>query len=342
MRAAAYLPIATNDDETDGEPAGPAPASPTTESGAMDAYSRAVIGAVDRIGPAVVSIQVGRPSAGRERGGGAGSGVVITPDGYLLTNQHVVNGAQRVRVMFVDGRSVEAELVGEDEATDLAVVRAFASGLPSATVLSGELLRVGQLVIAVGNPYGFQSTVSAGVVSALGRALRSRRGRLIEGIVQHTAPLNPGNSGGPLVDAHGRVAGINTAIFAVAQGIGFSVPAPTAHWVLSEILAHGRVRRVYLGISGRDRPLDRRLVRALDLPVAQAVEIISIDRDGPTSRTDLRMGDLIVGVDAAPIDGIDALHRFLSRWPVGSALELRILRGTRLHAVQFIPQEPGR
>jgi len=308
----------------------------------MDAYSRAVIGAVDRIGPAVVSIQVGRPSAGRERAGGAGSGVVITPDGYLLTNQHVVNGAQRVRVMFVDGRSVEAELVGEDEATDLAVVRAFASGLPSATFLSGELLRVGQLVIAVGNPYGFQSTVSAGVVSALGRALRSRRGRLIEGIVQHTAPLNPGNSGGPLVDAHGRVAGINTAIIAVAQGIGFSVPAPTAHWVLSEILTHGRVRRVYLGISGRDRPLDRRLVRALDLQVAQAVEIISIDRDSRTSRMDLRMGDLIVGADASPIDGIDALHRFLSRWPVGTALELKILRGTRLHTVQFIPQEPGR
>ena len=225
-----------------------------------------------------------------------------------------------MRVMFVDGRSVEAQLVGEDEATDLAVVRAFASGLPSATVLSSEPVRVGQLVVAVGNPYGFQSTVSAGVVSALGRALRSRRGRLIEGIVQHTAPLNPGNSGGPLVDARGRVAGINTAIIAVAQGIGFSVPAPTAHWVLSEILAHGRVRRVYLGISGRDRPLDRRLVRALDLPVGQAVEIISIDRDGPTARTDLRMGDLIVGAEAAPIDGIDALHRFLSRWPVGSAL----------------------
>ena len=341
MRAAAYRPIVAEDDETAEELNNSAPASPPNELEAMDAYSRAVIGAVDRIGPAVVSIQTGRSAGGHERGGGTGSGVVVTPDGYLLTNQHVVNGAQRMRVMFVDGRSVEAQLVGEDEATDLAVVRAFASGLPSATVLSSEPVRVGQLVVAVGNPYGFQSTVSAGVVSALGRALRSRRGRLIEGIVQHTAPLNPGNSGGPLVDTRGRVAGINTAIIAVAQGIGFSVPAPTAHWVLSEILAHGRVRRVYLGISGRDRPLDRRLVRALDLPVGQAVEIISIDRDGPTARTDLRMGDLVVGADAAPIDGIDALHRFLSRWPVGTALDLRILRGTRLHTIRFVPREPG-
>ena len=342
MPTAAYLTVAANDGETRDGLAGRATAPAPTELEAMDAYSRAVIGAVDRIGPAVVSIQVGRPSVGRERGGGAGSGVVITPDGYILTNQHVVNGTQRVRVMFVDGRSVEAELVGEDEATDLAVLRAFASGLPSATVLSGEPLRVGQLVVAVGNPYGFQSTVSAGVVSALGRALRSRRGRLIEGVVQHTAPLNPGNSGGPLVDGRGRVAGINTAIIAVAQGIGFSVPAPTAHWVLSEILAHGRVRRVYLGISGRDRPLDRRLVRALELPVGQAVEIISLDGDGPTAGVDMRMGDLIVGADAAPIDGIDALHRFLSRWPVGTALELKVLRGTRLHTIQLIPQEPGR
>ncbi|HZF26829.1 MAG TPA: trypsin-like peptidase domain-containing protein [Steroidobacteraceae bacterium] len=334
MPAASLISVAADGDAS----VGSSLPEPGAETEALDAYSRAVIGAVDRIGPAVVSIQVGRTNAGSERTG-AGSGVVITPDGYLLTNQHVVNGAPRVRVVFVDGRSVEGELVGEDEATDLAVVRALASGLPSGTVLPGDQLRVGQLVIAVGNPYGFQSTVSAGVVSALGRALRSRRGRLIEGIVQHTAPLNPGNSGGPLVDARGGVVGINTAIIAVAQGIGFSVPAPTAHWVLSEILAHGRVRRVYLGISGRDRPLDRRLVRALDLSVEQAVEILSIDRDGPLAQTDLRMGDLIVGADSLAINNIDALHRFLSRWPLGTALELKVLRGTRLHTAQFTPQE---
>jgi S1-C subfamily serine protease len=319
------------------QPAAGVPAN-DPEVQALDAYSRTVVGAVDRIGPAVVSIQVERAVQGRELGG-AGSGVVITPDGYLLTNQHVVNGAPGVRIQFVDGRSVAAELVGEDAATDLAVVRALASGLPSASVLADEPLRVGQLVVAVGNPYGFQSTVTAGVVSALGRALRSRDGRLIEGIVQHTAALNPGNSGGPLVDARGRVVGINTAIIAIAQGIGFSVPAATAHWVLSEILSHGRVRRVYLGIAGRDRPLDRRLVRALDLPVHSAVEIISLDRAGPANESELRMGDLIIAADGVPIDGIDALHRHLSRWPAGRALPLDLLRGLRRLSVDLTPRE---
>jgi S1-C subfamily serine protease len=305
---------------------------------ALDAYSRTVVGAVERIGPAVVSIQVERASRGREAGG-AGSGVVITPDGYLLTNQHVVDGAPRVRTQFVDGRSVIAEVVGEDAATDLAVVRALASGLPSASVVADEPVRVGQLVVAVGNPYGFQSTVTAGVVSALGRSLRSRDGRLIEGIVQHTAALNPGNSGGPLVDARGRVVGINTAIIAMAQGIGFAVPAATAHWVLSEILSHGRVRRVYLGVSGRDRPLDRRLVRALDLPVQQAVEVISLDGSGPAAETEMLTGDFIIAANDTPIEGIDALHRHLSRWPAGEPLRLDLLRGMRRLSVVLTPRD---
>lgn len=327
------------DDQSSRPNSGSEPAS-DEELRALDAYSRTVVSAVDRIGPAVVSIQVGIGSRGPNHGGGAGSGVVITPDGYLLTNQHVVHGSPRVRIQFVDGRSVEAQLIGEDATTDLAVVRALASGLPSATVVANEPLRVGQLVVAVGNPFGFQSSVTAGVVSALGRALRSRDGRLIEGIVQHTAPLNPGNSGGPLVDARGRVVGINTAIIALAQGIGFSVPAPTAHWVLSEILSHGRVRRVYLGISGRDRPLDRRLMRALDLRVGHAVEIISLDRGGPAAESELRMGDLIIGANDVPIDGIDALHRYLSRWPSGEALKLVVLRGMRQITASLTPREP--
>jgi S1-C subfamily serine protease len=318
----------------------PIPHAGDEETRALDAYSQTVVTAVERIGPAVVSIQVDGATRGREQGG-AGSGVVITPDGYLLTNQHVVNGAPRVRTQFVDGRSVVAELVGEDAATDLAVVRALASGLPNAAV-ADDPLRVGQLVVAVGNPYGFQSTVTAGVVSALGRALRSRDGRLIEGVVQHTAALNPGNSGGPLVDARGRVVGINTAIIAVAQGIGFAVPATTANWVLSEILSHGRVRRVYLGIAGRDRPLDRRLVRALDLPVHHAVEIISIDHSGPASGSELRMGDLIIGANEAPIDSIDALHRHLSRWPAARALRLELLRGMHRLSVELTPRELSR
>jgi S1-C subfamily serine protease len=239
----------------------------------LDAYSRAVIGAVEAVGPAVVSIYVGGAGEAARARGGAGSGVVVTPDGYVLTNEHVVERVQDARVAFVDGRSVPAVVVGRDPSTDLAVLRAQAASLPYARLSISTPLRVGQLVVAVGNPLGFESTVSAGVVSALGRSLRSRHGRAIEGIVQHTAALNPGNSGGPLVDASGRVVGVNTAIIALAQGIGFSVPSATAQWVLSEILTQGRVRRAYLGVSVRDRPLDLRLVRALDLPVGTALTL---------------------------------------------------------------------
>lgn len=311
---------------------------------ALDAYSRAVVGAVERVGPAVVSIYVGRDAGsaeggGRERGG-AGSGVVVTPDGYVLTNEHVVQKIDEARVTFVDGRSAAAVVVGRDPATDLAVLRAQAASLPYARLASTKPLRAGQLVVAVGNPLGFESTVSAGVVSALGRSLRSRQGRLIEGIVQHTAALNPGNSGGPLVDSQGRVVGINTAIIAMAQGIGFSVPAATAQWVLTEILTQGRVRRAYLGISVRDRPIDLRLVRALGLTVTRAIEVIGRDESGPAVESDLRPGDLIVGVNEAPVNGVDALHRHLSRWPVGSSLTLDVVRRTRSLKVALTPAEP--
>jgi S1-C subfamily serine protease len=310
---------------------------------ALDAYSKAVVGAVELVGPAVVSIYVGGDpgpdeAGGRERGG-AGSGVVVTPDGYVLTNEHVVQRVDEARVAFVDGRSVPAIVVGRDPVTDLAVLRAQTGALPYARLATMKPLRVGQLVVAVGNPLGFESTVSAGVVSALGRSLRSRQGRLIEGIVQHTAALNPGNSGGPLVDAQGRVVGINTAIIAMAQGIGFSVPAGTAQWVLTEILTQGRVRRAYLGISVRDRPIDLRLVRALGLSVSRAIEIIARDESGPAVDSDLRPGDLIVGVNEAPVNGVDALHRHLSRWPVGSELTLDVVRRTRSLKVALKPRE---
>jgi S1-C subfamily serine protease len=310
---------------------------------ALDAYSKAVVGAVELVGPAVVSIYVGGDpgpdeAGGRERGG-AGSGVVVTPDGYVLTNEHVVQRVDEARVAFVDGRSVPAIVVGRDPVTDLAVLRAQTGALPYARLATMKPLRVGQLVVAVGNPLGFESTVSAGVVSALGRSLRSRQGRLIEGIVQHTAALNPGNSGGPLVDARGRVVGINTAIIAMAQGIGFSVPAGTAQWVLTEILTQGRVRRAYLGISVRDRPIDLRLVRALGLSVSRAIEIIARDESGPAVDSDLRPGDLIVGGNEAPVNGVDALHRHLSRWPVGSELTLDVVRRTRSLKVALKPRE---
>lgn len=220
------------------------------------------------------------------------------------------------------------------------MLRAQAGALPYARLATGQPLRVGQLVVAVGNPFGFESTVSAGVVSALGRSLRSRQGRLIEGVVQHTAALNPGNSGGPLVDSHGRVIGVNTAIIAMAQGIGFAVPAGTAQWVLTEILTQGRVRRAYLGVTVRDRELDRRLVRSLELSITRAVEIVTRDEQGPAAQAKVQSGDLIIGVNGAPVDGIDALHLQLSRYSIGTAIQLELIRRMQKIEVYLTPSEP--
>lgn len=314
--------------------------APDSLSEPLDAYSAAVVGAVDEVGPAVVSVYVGGADEAERARGGAGSGVVVTPDGYLLTNEHVVQKVSQARVTFVDGRSVPASVAGRDPATDLAVLRAQAAALPYAQLAPAQRLRAGQLVIAVGNPFGFESTVSAGVVSALGRSLRSRQGRLIEGVVQHSAALNPGNSGGPLVDARGRVAGINTAIIAMAQGIGFAIPAATAQWVLSEILTQGRVRRAWLGVAARDRPLDVRLVRALQLAGPRAVEILSRESAGPAAQAELQPGDLIVAVNGEPVDGIDTLHRLLGRVPPGSELRLQIVRRTQRLTVALTAREP--
>jgi S1-C subfamily serine protease len=327
------LPMLESEPLPDAAPA-PAPTEP------LDAYSAAVVGAVAAVGPAVVSIYVGGAEQAARARGGAGSGVVVTPDGYLLTNEHVVQKVSEARVTFIDGRSVPAVVTGRDPATDLAVLRAQAGALPYAQLAASQSLRPGQLVVAVGNPYGFESTVSAGVVSALGRSLRSRHGRLIEGVVQHSAALNPGNSGGPLTDASGRVAGINTAIIAVAQGIGFAIPAATAQWVLSEILTQGRVRRAWLGVAARDRPLDLRLVRALGLDAARAVEILSREAQGPAAGADLRAGDLIVSVNGHSVDGIDALHRALGRVAPGTELQLSIVRRTQLSTVSLTAREP--
>ena len=314
--------------------------APDSLSEPLDAYSAAVVGAVDEVGPAVVSVYVGGADEAERARGGAGSGVVVTPDGYLLTNEHVVQKVSQARVTFVDGRSVPASVAGRDPATDLAVLRAQAAALPYAQLAPEQRLRAGQLVVAVGNPFGFESTVSAGVVSALGRSLRSRQGRLIEGVVQHSAALNPGNSGGPLVDARGRVAGINTAIIAMAQGIGFAIPAATAQWVLTEILTQGRVRRAWLGVAARDRPLDVRLVRALELASPRAVEILSRESAGPAAQADLQPGDLIVAVNGEPVDGIDTLHRLLGRVPPGSELRLQIVRRTQRLTVALTAREP--
>ena len=313
---------------------------PQTDGQLLDAYSQAVIAVVESVGPTVVSILVGDP---RRHAAvdqiGAGSGVVITPDGYILTNDHVVQNAQQLTVKLTDGAELSANVIGRDPFTDLAVIRANTAYLPAAALGSSQQLKVGQLAIAMGNPFGFQSTVSTGVVSSLGRTLRSNQGRLIENIIQHTAPLNPGNSGGPLLDSAGKVVGINTAIIAMAQGIGFAVPADTAKWVVSQILTHGRVRRGVLGIAGRQRRLNRRAVRYHGLEQSEAVEILSVENAGPAGLAGLQVGDLIVAINTSKVQSVDDLHRFLSEWPVGQPVEIKILRGTSQKRLTVVPIE---
>lgn len=297
----------------------------------LDAYSRAVIAVVRRVGPAVISIEPPR----REDGGGAGSGFILTPDGYALTNSHVVHGRSRLRAVTPEGDSLGAQLIGDDPATDLALVRLAAGDLPLAELGDSESLQVGQLVIAMGNPFGFQSTVSTGVVSAVGRAMRGEAGRLIENIVQHTAPLNPGNSGGPLLDSHGRVVGVNTAIVAWAQGLGFAVPAATAQWVVSELIGHGRVRRPLLGIVAAVTALPRWLVREHDLLSDQAVEIVEVTAGGPAQSAGLRAGDVLVAINGRVVTGVDDLHRMLSGLPLARQLLVTVIRENRILEVSI-------
>lgn len=311
-----------------------------TEVDLLDAYSRAVITVVDAVGPAVVGVFSGGDGRTREPGPmGAGSGVIIAPDGYVLTNHHVVEKPDRLEVTLMDGTSVAAVVVGSDPPSDLAVIRAEGTGLPFATLGDSGALRAGQLVIAIGNPFGFQSTVSTGVVSALGRGLRSREGRLIENIIQHTAPLNPGNSGGPLVDSRGRVVGINTAIIAVAQGIGFAIPADTARYVVSQILTHGRVRRGYLGVAVRQRPLDRRIVRHYGLPHDTGVEVASLDANGPAASGGIVAGDIIVTLNGNGLRSVDEIHRLLAREEFGASMTLGILRNGQLLEIPVLHVE---
>jgi S1-C subfamily serine protease len=304
---------------------------------ALDAYSSAVISVVEAVGPAVVSISVGRTPRGGT--GGAGSGVIVTPDGYVLTNSHVVHGGRDLEATLMDGRTLGAVLVGDDPATDLALIRLHDTGVPSATLGRSESLRVGQLVVAIGNPFGFQSTVSAGVVSALGRTFRSRTGRLIDDVIQTDVALNPGNSGGPLVDSHGRVVGVNTAIIPMARGISFAIPIDTARWVIPELMARGRVRRAYLGIGGQTRPLDRRLARQLEIISGRAVEVLTLEPDAPAARAGLRQGDLIVAIDGRPVASVDELHRALTRTEIGATTTLTVIRGQERVAIPVITAE---
>jgi S1-C subfamily serine protease len=304
-----------------------------TDSNLLDAYSQAVVNVVETVGKAVIGVSPPR----HEREGGQGSGFLITPDGYALTNSHVVHGRQKLTATTHEGDRLDAQLVGDDPATDLALIRLAARDLPICSLGESSALRVGQLAIAIGNPLGFESTVSTGVISALGRAMRSQDGRLIESVIQHTAPLNPGNSGGPLVDSRGRVVGVNTAVIYMAQGLGFAVPADTSRWVIGELITHGKVRRPYLGIGATVVAIERRLVRELDLLSDRGVEVSELVSGGPAKEAGIRLGDVVVGVNGRLVASVDDLHQVLARLPLDQTIALSILRSGTLVEIQVEP-----
>jgi S1-C subfamily serine protease len=301
----------------------------------LDPYSQLVSQSAERVGPAVVGIEA-RSRSGRARG--AGSGVIYTPDGYVLTNSHVAQRADTARVSLSDGRVCDAVRVGDDPATDLAVLRLSGNGFPHATLGSSAGLRVGQLVIAVGNPLGYQATVTAGIVSALGRTLRTASGRLIDSVIQTDAPLNPGNSGGPLADAVGRVIGINTAVAGGAQGICFAIGSDTAVEVAYQLMRHGRVRRSRLKLAGQTIALDRRILRALARTQPGAVMISEVLSGGPAQQAGLERGDLLLELDGECLSGVDSLHRLLTAERAGRGIEIRLLRRGKPHSVTVVPE----
>jgi S1-C subfamily serine protease len=312
----------------------------------LDAYSQAVINATDRVNASVVNISVLQSRAEPNRAAsesqqriGSGSGFVFTPDGFVLTNSHVVHGASRVRVTLSDGRQFDAQPVGDDLDTDLAVIRINASNLVPAALGDSQKIRVGQVAIAIGNPYGFQCSVTAGVVSALGRSLRSNSGRLIDNIIQTDAALNPGNSGGPLVNSLGEVIGINTAVILPAQGICFAIAVNTAKFVAGRLIRDGKIRRSYIGVAGQNVPLHRRLVRFHRLPVEQGVLVVSVEDNSPAQKAGLQEGDLIVGYAAQVVSGIDDLHRLLTDERLGVRSQVTILRGTEKQLLWIVPEE---
>ena len=308
----------------------------------LDAYSRAVVSAAESVSPAVVKIDVRRrirTPQGRREVAGSGSGFIFTPDGLLLTNSHVAGGAQKLVVSFNDGQVADADLIGDDPHTDIALLRVSGSGLPAVTLGSSRGLRVGQLAIAIGNPYGFQCTVTTGVISALGRSLRSQSGRLIDDVIQTDAALNPGNSGGPLVDSRGEVIGVNTAIIAAAQGICFATAIDTAKIVVAQLLRHGRVRRGYIGVAGQNISLSRRLVRHLELPGESGVRVMSIEAGSPARTAGMKEGDVIVQWDGVPVAGIDDLHRLLSEDYLDRSAEVTMVRRAQKIARRITPVE---
>lgn len=330
--------------DSDGQPPVPAGESDAGRDVEIwDAYSRAVVGAAERVGPAVVSIDTfGRRGRGGERSPrspeGSGSGFIFTPDGFVLTNSHVVRGAKRVDVNLSDGRRIRAAPVGDDPDSDVAVVRIEAPDVTVAELGDSRALRVGQLVIAIGNPLGFQSTVTAGVVSALGRTLRSVNGRLIDDVIQTDAALNPGNSGGPLVDSRGQVVGVNTAVILPAQGLCFAVGVNTVRTVATELMRHGRVRRGRLGVSGQNVLVVPAARRRLELQQETGVLVLAVDANSPADRGDVLPGDVIIRLADRPVRGVDDLHRLLIHDRVGVATILTVLRGAELIELRIVPE----
>ena len=314
---------------------------------ALDAYSRAVISAAEKVSPSVVYIEVEQPNRSpgpniprmpQERHG-SGSGFIFTPDGFILTNSHVVHGAKKIEVTLADGHKHQADLIGDDPDTDLAVIRINAPNLLPAQLGDAQKIRVGQLVIAIGNPFGFQYSVTAGVVSALGRSLRAQSGRLMDAVIQTDAALNPGNSGGPLVNSRGEVIGVNTAMILPAQGICFATSIDTAKFVASRLIRDGRVSRSYIGLAGQNVPLPRRIVRYFNLAVESGILIVSFEDNSPARNAGLREGDIIIGFDDQATAGIDDLHKLLTEDRIGNKAAVLIIRNTEQLRLEVVPEE---
>jgi len=315
---------------------------PVVDAPLFDAYSRAVMAAVEAVAPSVVNIEVRRAARGRRSGGGSGSGFVFTPDGFALTNSHVVHGAAAVEVRLRDGRTSSAQVIGDDPDTDLAVIRFEAGAVPPVRFGRAAFLRVGQLAIAIGNPYGFEASVTAGVVSALGRSLRSQNGRLMDNLIQTDAALNPGNSGGPLVSSLGEVIGVNTAVILPAQGICFAVPADTALFVAGRLIKDGRIRRAWLGLGGQTAPVARSVARFHALPKETGVLVLSVEPKGPADEAGVEEGDVIVSFAGRPVSGIDDLMRLLADGPIDEATTLVVVRRTERMEVRVRARDMAR
>ncbi|HWZ72857.1 MAG TPA: trypsin-like peptidase domain-containing protein [Casimicrobiaceae bacterium] len=331
------LPFAVADDARAAEPARQVPRA--TDAEMLDAYSSAVTGVVAQVAPAVAHVRVERAARDRGSRAGAGSGFIITPDGYMVTNSHVAGGASALEVTLPDGRVAAAELVGDDPDSDLAVIKIGAAGLPYVRLADSSKLRVGQIAVAIGSPYGFQHTVTAGIVSALGRSMRGQTGRLLDSIIQTDAPLNPGNSGGPLVDSTGGVIGVNTAVILPAQGICFAIASNTAERVAIALIREGRVRRAYVGVGGQDTPIGRRTVRHFALAHESGIRVSTVEKGSPAAAAGLQEGDIIVSFGNAPVTSVDDLQRLLTDARIGDGVDIAVVRRDRHLTLRITPRE---